>query len=116
MPLTTPPAHQQHQIIDGSSDAGAFASDPASTLDAAKRKTLPAWIRLGLEKMEREKQRQAEHEDRERQRLISQKEQQQHVAELLDVEAAGKSKFVSVGVLFCIGYFGLFIVRDSWRV
>ncbi|XP_055377973.1 arginine/serine-rich protein PNISR-like [Condylostylus longicornis] len=32
------------------------------TLDAAKRKTLPAWIREGLEKMEREKQKQLEKE------------------------------------------------------
>lgn len=30
--------------------------------DAAKRKQLPAWIREGLEKMEREKRRKIEHE------------------------------------------------------
>lgn len=30
--------------------------------DAAKRKQLPAWIREGLEKMEREKRRKVEHE------------------------------------------------------
>lgn len=32
------------------------------TLDAAKRKQLPAWIREGLEKMERDKQKQLERE------------------------------------------------------
>lgn len=31
-------------------------------LDAAKRKQLPAWIREGLEKMEREKRRKEERE------------------------------------------------------
>ena len=31
-------------------------------LDAAKRKTLPSWIREGLEKMEKEKQRKVEKE------------------------------------------------------
>lgn len=31
-------------------------------LDAAKRRALPAWIREGLEKMEREKQKKAEQE------------------------------------------------------
>jgi len=31
-------------------------------LDAAKRKTLPVWIREGLEKMEREKQKKMEKE------------------------------------------------------
>lgn len=71
-----------------------------ATLDAAKRKTLPTWIRLGLEKMEREKQRQAEHEERERLRLLQQSEQQAAVQELLADGAVnvvlGKSKFVSV--------------------
>jgi len=32
------------------------------SIDAAKRRQLPAWIREGLEKMEREKQRQMEKE------------------------------------------------------
>uniref|UniRef100_A0A146M180 Arginine/serine-rich protein PNISR n=2 Tax=Lygus hesperus TaxID=30085 RepID=A0A146M180_LYGHE len=36
--------------------------EPAPELDAAKRRALPAWIREGLEKMEREKQKKAEQE------------------------------------------------------
>ena len=43
---------------DSGSAPSSFASMPA--LDAAKRKQLPAWIREGLEKMEREKQKREE--------------------------------------------------------
>eukprot|EP00058_Branchiostoma_floridae_P013642 XP_002599130.1 hypothetical protein BRAFLDRAFT_81797 [Branchiostoma floridae] len=53
------------------------SGEAATTLDAAKRKILPAWIREGLEKMEREKQKAQEREQRERehaQRLEQQKE------------------------------------------
>uniref|UniRef100_T1J1N7 Arginine/serine-rich protein PNISR n=1 Tax=Strigamia maritima TaxID=126957 RepID=T1J1N7_STRMM len=42
-----------------------------SSLDAAKRKQLPAWIREGLEKMEREKQKRLEKE-----RLLREREEQ----------------------------------------
>ncbi|XP_020798697.1 arginine/serine-rich protein PNISR isoform X2 [Drosophila serrata] len=45
--------HQQH--LDSGSAGGA-----SGEIDANKRKMLPAWIREGLEKMEREKQRQLE--------------------------------------------------------
>ncbi|KMZ04117.1 arginine/serine-rich protein PNISR isoform X1 [Drosophila simulans] len=49
-----PPQHtQQPHAESGSSGA-------SSEIDANKRKMLPAWIREGLEKMEREKQRQLE--------------------------------------------------------
>ena len=37
-------------------------NDMPDILDAAKRKTLPVWIREGLEKMEREKQKKMEKE------------------------------------------------------
>lgn len=43
--------------------------------DAVKRRTLPAWIREGLEKMEREKQKKLEKERMEQQRSqLSKKE------------------------------------------
>ncbi|CAH1389738.1 unnamed protein product [Nezara viridula] len=42
--------------------------DTVTEIDAAKRKQLPAWIREGLEKMEREKQKKAENERLERER------------------------------------------------
>lgn len=80
----------------------------AVTLDAAKRKTLPTWIRLGLEKMEREKQRQAEHEEREKLRLQQLSEQQAAVQELLADGASvvlGKSKFVSDSSIRVYGWF-----------
>ncbi|XP_037707489.1 arginine/serine-rich protein PNISR [Drosophila subpulchrella] len=53
--LAPPHAHQppQQQQESGSGSA-------SSEIDANKRKMLPAWIREGLEKMEREKQRQLE--------------------------------------------------------
>ncbi|XP_055710647.1 arginine/serine-rich protein PNISR [Phlebotomus papatasi] len=50
------------------SDVNFVQADTTTTIDAAKRKNLPAWIREGLEKMEREKQRQAEKEREEQQR------------------------------------------------
>lgn len=44
-------------------------------IDAVKRRTLPAWIREGLEKMEREKQKKLEKERMEQQRSqLSKKE------------------------------------------
>lgn len=39
-----------------------FCFNKYDLLDAAKRKQLPAWIREGLEKMEREKRRKMEQE------------------------------------------------------
>lgn len=41
---------------------------PAAPLDAVKRRTLPAWIREGLEKMDREKQKKLERERMEKER------------------------------------------------
>lgn len=75
-----------------------------SILDAAKRKQLPAWIREGLEKMEREKQRKLDKErmDRERdeQLRIQQEAEQEVLLKMNSVEAAkllAKSKFDSDG-------------------
>ncbi|XP_035730798.1 arginine/serine-rich protein PNISR-like isoform X1 [Vespa mandarinia] len=45
--------------------------DTTTTIDAAKRRQLPAWIREGLEKMEREKQKAVE---RERQEILRKQE------------------------------------------
>lgn len=56
-------------------------------LDAQQRKSLPLWIREGLEKMEREKQKQFEKEEAER------LAQEQAWARK---KAKGKSRFVSV--------------------
>lgn len=48
-------------------------------IDAVKRRTLPAWIREGLEKMEREKQKKLEKERMEQQRSqLSKKEKEGH--------------------------------------
>lgn len=48
-----------------------------SALDSAKRRHLPAWIREGLEKMEREKQRQAEKDRLEHERVVVQRAREQ---------------------------------------
>ncbi|KAI4810847.1 hypothetical protein KUCAC02_013775 [Chaenocephalus aceratus] len=70
----------------------------AATLDAVKRRTLPAWIREGLEKMDREKQKKIEREQMEKERAKMTKDD----AKEREVEEGGdgprvprKSKFDS---------------------
>lgn len=66
------------------------------TLDAAKRRQLPAWIREGLEKMEKEKQKAVE---RERQEILRKQEleaRKQAEDEARAVLNPCKSKFVGV--------------------
>lgn len=58
--------------------------------DAAKRKKLPVWIREGLEKMEREKQRELE-----KQRLAEDRELARKKQEMESEADPTKSKFVS---------------------
>lgn len=77
-------------------------------VDAAKRKTLPAWIREGLEKMEREKQKKLEKEQREKELEAAKQaraEAEREAEEALRAEKEGydagprvprKSKFVSI--------------------
>jgi Arginine/serine-rich protein PNISR len=75
--------------------------DSSQTIDAAKRKTLPAWIREGLEKMEREKQKQVEREeeirDREKRRAIRRQIEEEALKEMENEKnmLPAKSKFVS---------------------
>lgn len=80
------------------------AAMSTSTIDAAKRRQLPAWIREGLEKMEREKQRAVEREQEQKAREaaeIEKKRLEEEELERLKAEAAGqlvlppKSKFES---------------------
>lgn len=71
-------------------------------VDAAKRRNLPLWIREGLEKMEREKQRKLEREQQLKEREVLRHKAQQEEEE---EEESGqtiipkKSKFVSIS--FC---------------
>ncbi|XP_031627004.1 arginine/serine-rich protein PNISR [Contarinia nasturtii] len=73
------------------------------TLDAAQRKTLPAWIRDGLEKMEREKLKQAERdremkerdEKRRQEKIIEQNLLMQLNANESSPKLPAKSKFES---------------------
>ncbi|KOB68248.1 hypothetical protein OBRU01_17343 [Operophtera brumata] len=76
-----------------------------STMDAAKRRQLPAWIREGLEKMEREKQRAIEREQELKAQEEAEKEKKRLEEEELlrmKAEASGdpiippKSKFIFV--------------------
>lgn len=70
--------------------------------DAVKRRTLPAWIREGLEKMDREKQKKLERERLEKQRAeMENDEHGDDNDDAADEEGGGprvprKSKFVSV--------------------
>lgn len=66
-------------------------------IDAVKRRTLPAWIREGLEKMEREKQKKLERERMEQQRSQMKKEikNQQTEQEGSGPRLPQKSKFDS---------------------
>lgn len=67
--------------------------DSASNIDAAKRRQLPAWIREGLEKMEREKQKAVERERQEmlrKQELEARKRAEEEARAVMD---PSKSKF-----------------------
>uniref|UniRef100_A0A4W4EH16 PNN-interacting serine/arginine-rich protein n=1 Tax=Electrophorus electricus TaxID=8005 RepID=A0A4W4EH16_ELEEL len=70
----------------------------APALDAVKRRTLPAWIREGLEKMDREKQKRLEKERLEKER--AELPTDHHDNDMVEEEGDGprvprKSKFVS---------------------
>ncbi|GAB0095915.1 arginine/serine-rich protein PNISR [Sergentomyia squamirostris] len=65
------------------SDVNFVQADTTQTIDAAKRKNLPAWIREGLEKMEREKLRQAEKEQEEQQHREEMEKQRQKEEEAM---------------------------------
>lgn len=68
-----------------------------------KRRTLPAWIREGLEKMEREKQKKLEKERLEKERAQSSKHKKdpEEVSEETDgPRLPHKSKFVSICIWF----------------
>lgn len=66
--------------------------------DAVKRRTLPAWIREGLEKMDREKQKKLEKErmEKERAEMVHEEKDNEAEEEGDGVRLPRKSKFVSV--------------------
>ena len=69
-----------------------------------KRRTLPAWIREGLEKMDREKQRKMERErmEQERATLVKEEEEEEEPEEAGDgPRIPRKSKFVRDHHLSC---------------
>jgi hypothetical protein len=83
--------------------------------DAAKRRQLPAWIREGLEKMEREKQKKIDRERQIKEReayLQKKREEEENAISELEKNSGQlvipkKSKFVSilcsfVGVIVCL--------------
>lgn len=93
---------QKHTSSNGVGRGGGDTDDEdGGDLDAAKRKSLPAWIREGLEKMEREKQKQEER-DREwkerevlmQQRRLAEEEAMKEIAQ--ETMIPKKSKFVRV--------------------
>lgn len=71
--------------------------------DAVKRRTLPAWIREGLEKMDREKQKKLERERMEKERAEMKKDdgkEQRAIVEGDGPRLPRKSKFVSLSCIF----------------
>lgn len=77
-------------------------------VDAVKRRTLPAWIREGLEKMEREKQKKLEKERMEQQRSQMSKKEKKENDEAEEGDGPRlpqKSKFVSRKVWFLSGLY-----------
>lgn len=76
-------------------------------VDAVKRRTLPAWIREGLEKMEREKQKKLEKERMEQQRSQMSKKEKKESEEAEEGDGPRlpqKSKFVSRRVCFLLRF------------
>lgn len=74
-------------------------------LDAVKRRTLPAWIREGLEKMDREKQKKLEKERMEKER--AEMAINERNSDMVEEEGDGprlprKSKFVSIFFRTCL--------------
>lgn len=79
-------------------------------VDAVKRRTLPAWIREGLEKMEREKQKKLEKERMEQQRSQMSKKEKKESEEAEEGDGPRlpqRSKFVSIRAFFCSGLYFL---------
>ena len=84
-----PASRQMSSDEDSSATVSPYPTIPA--LDAAKRKQLPAWIREGLEKMEREKQKKEE-----RERFLSNRELQRKkemVGKLTEEQLLTRSRF-----------------------
>lgn len=76
-------------------------------VDAVKRRTLPAWIREGLEKMEREKQKKLEKERMEQQRSQMSKKEKKESEEAEEGDGPRlpqRSKFVSRRVYFLLRF------------
>lgn len=79
-------------------------------VDAVKRRTLPAWIREGLEKMEREKQKKLEKERMEQQRSQMSKKEKKESEEAEEGDGPRlpqRSKFVSRRICFFSGLYFL---------
>lgn len=82
----------------GSSDEDSGGASSSSfhgmpVLDAAKRKNLPAWIREGLEKMEREKQKKEEREKLLHERELKRTSELQPANVLQDPAVVPRSRF-----------------------
>lgn len=90
MPAPPPPSMDPIESEDGFD---------CETIDAAKRKILPAWIREGLEKMEREKHREEERQkmEEERKRMLEERRKAEE-EKLQEMESSHiiRSKFVSI--------------------
>ena len=93
----------QHFLVDSDLIPACVCIYLLCTSDAAKRRSLPAWIREGLEKVEREKQKKLEQEAREEEERKRQQEEKKAAEEEIKQEVGEnglpivrKSRFVSV--------------------
>lgn len=98
-----PPAFHPQSAIDmvlddsdGGEDSNATTTHNSTTvIDAQKRKTLPSWIREGLEKMERLKKQEEDRILREKEILEEEEKRKQLMTEALIELEHEKSKYVS---------------------
>lgn len=91
----------------GGRDCSSYRTVNLVFADAVKRRTLPAWIREGLEKMEREKQKKLEKERMEQQRSQLSKKEKKESEEAGEGDGPRlpqKSKFVSRSVCLLLRF------------
>lgn len=99
--IITPPVSNTATVTSATETVEVSAAAPVTTptIDANKRKQLPAWIREGLEKMEKDKQKQLEKEREKHAREEFKekvKQEEKEKMEILKREVMQRSKFVGI--------------------
>jgi hypothetical protein len=102
-PVITPIRHNivEEQLSDMDMDESDDNSNSSGNIDARKKKTLPIWIREGLEKMKREKEMESAREQEEQKAKIDEENRKKLMEEALkeiEQEKLRKSKYVSLNI------------------